>query len=126
MNLTELNIEGSKIKPSISFRKGKIDIIGRSIQTNAGEWFYPLYQALNQYSSNPNDLTEVNIQLDYLNSDSNRSLMNILVLVEKIQSRGKKVIVRWYYKKNDHVMLEQGSIFQSLFEVPFSFETINT
>jgi hypothetical protein len=126
MNVTELNIEGSKIKPSISFRKGKIDIVGRSIQPNAGEWFYPLFQALSQYSSNPHELTEVNIQLDYLNSDSNRSLMNILVLIEKIQSRGKKVIVRWYYKKNDHVMLEQGNIFQSLFEVPFSFETINT
>lgn len=125
MNLTELKIEGSKNKPSITFRKGKIDIVGRAIQHNATEWFSPLYQALNQYANNPAEFTEINIQLDYLNSDSNRSIMNILVMIEKIHIRGKNVHVRWYYKKNDTAMLEQGSIFQSLFELPFSFETIN-
>ena len=125
MNTTELLIEGSKIKPTVSFQHGRINIVGRAIQQNAGDWFVPLFHALNQYSQNPNEVTEINIQLDYLNSDSNRSLMNILVLAEKIHSRGKKVVIRWYYKKNDTTMFDQGSVFQSLFDVPFSFVSEN-
>lgn len=125
MSVKSLNIEGSKVKPTISFENGKVTIEGRAIHYNAGDWFLPLFQALNSYSSNPNDITEININLDYVNSDSNRSLMNLIVLAEKIHSRGKNVIIRWYYKKNDMVMLDQGNVFKSLCEVPFKFETLN-
>jgi hypothetical protein len=121
----ELIIEGSKTMPAISFKSGKLRIIGRSIPADSRRLYDPLFQVLYLYSQDPEDVTEINIQLEYLNSDSNRSLMNLLILAEKMCRRGKKVIINWFYKSNDTVMFEQGHIFKSLIEVPFRFELIN-
>ncbi len=121
----ELNMNGSKTMPAITFKNGKLNIIGRSVPCNSKEWFEPLLQALNIYLQNPNEITEININLDYLNSDSNRAIMNILMLAEKMYNGGKKVIIRWHYKNYDSAMYDQGSIFKSLVEVPFSFEPVN-
>jgi hypothetical protein len=122
---SELKIEGSKTMPAITFRKGKLNIIGRSIPADSQGLYEPLFKILFSYSQHPEDSTEINIHLDYLNSDSNRALMNVLLMVEKIYYKGNKVLVRWYYKINDSVMFDQGNIFKSLIEVPFSFEPIH-
>jgi hypothetical protein len=50
--------------------------------------------------------------------------MNLLILAEKMHRRGKKVEIKWFYRKNDNVMFEQGHIFKSLLDVPFCFEII--
>lgn len=122
---TELKIEGSKTLPAITFRNGTLTIVGRSIPHNSHEWYLPLLNMLYAYINHPAEVTEINIHLDYLNSDSNRALMNLLLIAEKIHNKGKKVIIRWFYKNNDVTMYEQGNIFKSLIEVPFSFEPIN-
>jgi hypothetical protein len=122
---SELKIEGSKTMPAISFRNGKLNIIGRSIPSDSKGLYEPLFKMLFLYSQHPEDSTEINIQLDYLNSDSNRALMNVLLMAEKIYVKGNKVRVRWFYKNNDSVMYDQGNIFKSLIEVPFSFEPIH-
>jgi SiaC family regulatory phosphoprotein len=121
----ELKIEGSKTQPAVTFKNGKLNIVGRSIPHDSRELYEPILQTLFFYSQNPEDITEINIHLEYLNSDSNRALMNVLVLVEKIYRKGKDVLIRWYYKNNDIVMYDQGNIFKSLIEVPFKFEPIN-
>ena len=110
--------------PTISFQSGKLNISGRSIPPDSIKLFEPLLQVFYTYSQNPEEITEFNIQLEYLNSDSNRALMNLLFMAEKLYNEGKKVIVRWYYRSNDMLMYEQGNIFKSLVEVPFSFVTI--
>jgi hypothetical protein len=122
---SELKIEGSKTMPAITFRHGKLNIIGRSIPADSKGLYEPLFKMLFSYSQHPEDSTEINIQLDYLNSDSNRALMNVLLLAEKIYYKGNKVMVRWFYKNNDSAMYDQGNIFKSLIEVPFSFEPIH-
>ncbi len=121
----EIKIDGSKTMPAITFINGKLNIVGRSIPHNSREWFEPLFQAMYAYALEPKEITEIDIQLDYLNSDSNRALLNLLMIAEKMYSRGKKVIVRWYYQNNDAVMYDQGSIFKSLVDLPFSFEPMD-
>jgi len=121
----ELKIEGSKTKPAVTFKNGKLSIEGRSIPHDSRELYEPILQTLFFYSQNPEDITEINIHLEYLNSDSNRALMNVLILVEKIYRKGKDVLIRWYYKNNDIVMYDQGNIFKSLIEAPFKFEPMS-
>jgi hypothetical protein len=125
MLVNELKIEGTKTQPNITFKDGKLNIVGRSIPHDSCEWFAPLLNLMYVYSKNPELVTEINVHLDYLNSESNRTLMNLLVVAEKIYNTGRSVVIRWYYKSNDQVMLEQGNIFQSLIEIPFRFEPIN-
>jgi hypothetical protein len=125
MTSPELTIEGSKTMPTISFKSGKLRIMGRSIPSDSRRLYDPLFHVLYLYSQDPEENTEIEIQLEYLNSDSNRSLMNLLILAEKLHRRGKNVVIKWFYKNNDNVMFDQGHIFKSLIDVPFSFELIN-
>ena len=123
---TEVKIDGSKTLPAITFSNGKLNIIGRSIpHINTKEWFEPLLQAMYAYSLEPKEITEIDLYLDYINSDSNRALMSLLIIAEKLYNRGKQVLVRWHYKNNDEGMYDQGNIFKSLIEVPFSFEPVD-
>ncbi len=124
MNSPELIIKGSKTMPAITFSKGKLDIVGRSIPTESRGFYDSLFNVLYTYSNNPENVTEINFQLEYLNSDSNRSILNILLIAEKLYNKGKNVVIRWFYKNNDSFMLDQGNIFKSLIEVPFCFEPI--
>jgi hypothetical protein len=125
MLITEINIQGTKTLPAITFKNGKLNIVGRSIPHDSSEWFSPLLNVMYNYSQHPEKVTEINIHLDYLNSESNRTLMNLLVVAEKIYNSGRNVEIKWYYKSNDSVMFEQGNIFQSLIEIPFKFESIS-
>jgi len=118
----ELNIRGNKVTPQISLSEGVLNIIGRSIPADSKVLYDPLLKAFYLYSLNPKDKTEINIKLDFLNSDSNRSLMNVLIMAEKIHRRGNNVVINWHYKNNDNFMYDQGNIFKSLIEVPFCFE----
>jgi hypothetical protein len=122
---TEIHLEGSKTMPAITFKNGRLNIIGRSIPCNSKEWFEPLMKVLMLYAQDPFETTEINIELDYLNSDSNRSMLNLLHFAEQIHGRGKNVIIKWFYKNNDSSMYDQGNIFSSLIEVPFNFEPVN-
>jgi hypothetical protein len=125
MTSPELIIEGSITMPAITFKNGKLRIAGRSIPHDSKRLYDPLFHVLYLYSQDPEEVTEISIQLEYLNSDSNRSLMNLLILAEKLHRRGKKVVINWIYKKTDTSMFEQGHIFKSLIDVPFCFELIN-
>jgi hypothetical protein len=120
-----LKIEATKTMPAVTFNDGILSIVGRSIPHNSELLYNPLLMVLFNYSQNPNRSTEINIKLEYLNSDSNRSLMNVLIIAEKMHRRGNKVVIKWYYKNNDNLMFDQGNIFKSLIEVPFNFVPVN-
>ena len=124
MIATELKIEGSKTMPAITYKNGTLNIVGRSVMNNASVWSEPVFKVLNEQSSF-STTTQINIHLDYLNSDSNRALLNLLVLAEQLHNMGKKIEIHWFYSNNDIGMLEQGSIFKDLIDVPFKCEPVN-
>jgi len=114
----DLEIQGSREIPHITFKNGVMKIKGRSIPHDSVPLYSPVLKSFFVYAQNPNQLTEIIIELEYLNSDSNRSLMNLLVMAEKMFKRGNNVIVRWLYKSDDEMMMDQGKIFSSLMDMP--------
>jgi hypothetical protein len=124
MIATELKIEGSKTMPAITYKNGTLNIVGRSVLGNANVWSEPVYKVLNEQSSYTQSF-RINIHLDYVNSDSNRALLNLLMLAEQLHSQGRKIEIRWFYSNNDLGMLEQGIIFKDLVDVPFKCEPVN-
>jgi hypothetical protein len=105
--------------PEISYKPGYIVISGRSIVLEPGILYNSLLDNFHRYISNPLDKTEIHIALDYLNSASNRHLMNFLILAEMLHSQGKKVDVYWYYDPKDDMSHDQGTVFQDLLDLPF-------
>lgn len=114
-------VKNTKTTPSVYFdaENGKISINGRSINENPEEFYKPLDDYIKEYSLKPNHITEVNIQLEYLNAGTTRCMLNIFRTLEDIiKECNKKVVINWYYDKTDEDMAQTGKDYQSLIDIP--------
>ncbi len=105
--------------PLIKCEDGVLVISGRSIPENAISFFEPLFKFIADYTKKPFPLTEVNIFLEYANSSTNRSLMTVFTLLEKIYENGNNVNINWYYENGDELMCELGNDFKAILRLPF-------
>jgi len=57
--------------------------------------------------------------LEYFNSSSARQVMEIIILLEKIQTNGHKVKVIWLYEEGDEMSQERGEEIKVVSKLPF-------
>ncbi len=122
-----ISIAGTPKTPTVQFDAGtgKVEIKGRSIPENSIEFYKPLVDWLETYLSNPADLTEVNIQLEYFNTSSSKCILDVFKKLEAIYKSGNEVVINWYYEEDDEDMLEAGEDYQSIIKIPFKMIEIN-
>ncbi|MCW3786476.1 DUF1987 domain-containing protein [Plebeiibacterium sediminum] len=113
--------EGTPKTPYVRLdgEKGIIEIKGRSIPENSIEFYKPLIDWLEEYSSDVNNDTAVNVQLEYFNTSSSKCILDIFKKLESIFKKGQKVEVNWYYEEDDEDMFEAGEDYQSIINIPF-------
>jgi hypothetical protein len=116
-----IQIEGTPKTPTVNFdaNAGKIEVKGRSIPENSIEFYKPLVDWLEQYSSSPKPKTEVNIQLEYFNTSSSKCILDVFKKLESIHKSGHEVLINWFYEEDDEDMLEAGEDYQSIIRIPF-------
>jgi hypothetical protein len=120
-----LNIEMTPKTPLVKFdaSNGYLELSGRSIPENTMEFYGPLFELIDKYSSQPQKDTKLKIQLEYFNTSSSKCLLDIFKKLQNIHSSGKSnVIVEWYYEEDDEDMLEAGEDYQTI--VKLNFEMI--
>lgn len=122
-----ISIAGTPKTPTVLFDagKGKIEVKGRSIPENSIEFYKPLVDWLEAYLSNPAELTEVNIQLEYFNTSSSKCILDVFKKLEAIYKSGNEVVINWFYEEDDEDMLEAGEDYQSIIRIPFKMVEIN-
>ena len=102
--------------------EGIFEISGRSLPEDADSFYNDIINWIEKYTEDPNDETLFVFKLDYYNSSTARKISDIFILLERINSRGNKIKVKWYYQEDDDVMKENGEDFQLLIKIPFEFE----
>jgi hypothetical protein len=119
--MENLTIEGTPKTPTIKFNPedGKLLIQGRSIPENSIEFYKPLVDSLEGYSSSPKAKTHVDIVLEYFNTSSSKCILDVFKKLEKINSDGSEVIINWHYEEDDEDMLEAGEDYQAIINIPF-------
>jgi len=120
-------IEGSPKTPSIVFdlQSGVLEIKGRSIPENSIEFYKPLVDALDKYSTGAKPSTTVNVQLEYFNTSSSKCILDVFKKLEGIHKGGSAVIINWHYEEDDEDMLEAGEDYQAIINVPFKMVMVN-
>lgn len=123
-----MNIEGTPKTPTVSFNqeKGVLTLKGRSIPENSIEFYRPLVEWLDKYSSSPQPKTVMNIQLEYFNTSSSKCLLDLFKKLENMNKAGREVVIEWYYEEDDEDMLEAGEDYQSIINVPFKMVEIQS
>jgi hypothetical protein len=114
-----LIIQKTQNTPYIKFEDGVLVIAGRSIPENALTFFEPVFKAIAEYSKKPFPVTEINILLEYANSSSNRSLMTIFTLFEKLYENGNNVYINWFFEAGDDLMYDLGHDYKAIMRLPF-------
>ena len=118
--MQSLKIEATDNTPYVfcDAKTGTIEILGRSIPENATGFYEPILAWLEKYSKNAADDSKFVFYLDYINSISQKIIIDILYKISDIEE-GKLVKVEWKYDEDDEEMMEEGEIFKNKFELDF-------
>ncbi|MFW6351865.1 MAG: DUF1987 domain-containing protein [Bacteroidota bacterium] len=120
--MEDLFIEGTKKTPKVEFKKdGRLKLSGRSIPEDASRFYDSLYIWIYEYCSNPAQNTVVDIELEYFNSGSSKSVLHILREIVELEHKGKNVTINWYYEEGDDDILERGEYYATILEMDFNF-----
>jgi len=120
--MESLHIAGTSVQPEIHFDKAKaiFEISGNSLADDPTAFFEPVLEWLAQYRNDPNESTELSINMNYINLASARHFLDIFYALEPI----KNSRVRWFYKINNIEMRESGEEFAEIVNIPFDFNAI--
>ena len=123
--MEELIIEGTPKTPTIEFKpdEGSLLIKGRSIPENSIEFYKPLIDVLDA-NDGSQQLTKINVQLEYFNTSSSKCILDVFKKLEKINTDSKGVSINWHYEEDDEDMLEAGEDYQAIINIPFKMVEI--
>lgn len=116
-----LFIAGTTTTPTITLDSDKnlFELTGRSVADDAAEVYLPVLQWLNNYAKDPNSSTLFVFKLEYFNTASSKSLLDMISALSFI----KNAKVLWYHQEDDEDMKEAGEEFFELVNIPFEFKT---
>jgi hypothetical protein len=119
--MESLKITGMDDIPTVIFDiENKIfQISGRSLPEDVTVFYDPLLLWLDEYAKKSKEPMVFDFKLTYFNTASSKLLLDILLKLEEMRSRGKKVLVRWYYPKDDEDMKDAGLEYADIVEIPF-------
>lgn len=124
--MKKLQIEPFLQTPEVDFNpeSGKMLISGKVYPADAIEFFTPLFNWSKEYVKKPADKTEFICEIEYLNSASQKQLVELLILFKALNEQGKDFIVRWKYEEGDDDILSVGELVEHELEVPFDYEEV--
>ncbi len=117
--MKDLIIEGTENTPKIicTYLPGKVEVLGRSIPENATAFYAPVVSWLKEFSAVSRNKIELVFHLDYINSMSQKMIIDLMLYVQELHKQGREVIINWFYDPDDEEMLEEGSIFKEKLDV---------
>ena len=120
-------ISATECTPVVSFDAGtgKLSLRGKSYDEDTVKFYQPLFNWLDEYTKSPQPKNDIDIELVYFNSASQKCLYMLISKLADLKKQGKDVTINWYFKKEDDEMKETGEEFSDLLSVPFIFKEID-
>jgi len=109
--MENINIEGSHTNffvPTVDFNAetGACTLSGESFLEDTIEFYDPLVQWLEEYTSEIKKSLTFEIKLTYFNTSTSRSILDLLNILKEYEDDGGEIIVNWYYDEDDIDMEE--------------------
>jgi len=104
--MEDIKIKGSHgvhFIPTVDFNSatGVFELSGESYLEDTIKFYKPILDWLSEYSSVNRKPITFNFKLTYFNTNSSRSILDILKILKKYETIGGKVTVNWYYNEDD-------------------------
>ena len=109
--MKDLIIEGGQGTPEVNFNSstGFLIISGRANANGLTFFYKALDEWLDEYLTNPSELTTVELRLEYTNSVFLKLLYTFLDKCKIVETKGKKLIIKWYHAAGDEDSLDDAN-----------------
>lgn len=126
--MNELIIPQAKLTPSVNFnfQSGIFEMKGNSIPENAPAFYDPLCEAVNQYGTNAQANTVLNIRLNYFNTSSSKCLLKLFSAFSSLHNKVTQVEVNWYHDPDDEDLLETANDLEFSCQLEFNYIAVET
>ena len=122
----EIHILPTTNSPEFLFRPdGMIKIIGRGLYVNKTEATEQIMNWIDEYISNPAEITYVIIAFEYLNSFSTMIIVSMLRKLSQVILNSGNLVIQWYYEEDDEDILERGEYISLTLDIPITFILTN-
>jgi len=118
MRVLEVNATQDTPKVILDKERNYFEIKGLSLPEDAVGFYKPILAWLEEYSKAPNPETNVIFQLEYFNTASSKQIIQILLLLERLNEKSK-VKILWHYRDIDEDMKDLGEEYSEIIKVPF-------
>ncbi len=125
--MEDLIIDATIKTPEVKFfaSDGILSLRGRSIPENSIDFFRPLHDWIDDYFQNPSPTTRVEIKLEYFNTSSSKSMLDLFKKMEVLNGVQSNIEIHWYYEEDDEDMLEAGEDYQAILNIPVNMIAVD-
>lgn len=104
--MEDLIIQGEKgvfFIPDVNFsaKTGKLSISGASYLEDTSKFYAPVLEWLNNFYNSSSLPVQLDLNLNYYNTSSSRSILDILLATKEYEKKGRQVVVNWHHKGDD-------------------------
>jgi len=92
--------------------KGYMKMEGKSFNENVAEFYKEIQAWLENYLKTDFGKFTFDFKLDYFNSSTVKSLLNMLMKMDNKSTGGNKVVVNWMTTEDNDIVIECGEDFQ--------------
>ena len=100
---------------------GKITFRGRSIPEDVSLFYEDILDWIINYSASPSAQTEVEIEMEYLNSGTSKYMLRLLKKLKEVDNNGYDLHINWIYEEGDDDILERGEYYASILDLKIIF-----
>jgi len=101
--------------------QGRIKLKGRSIPEDVGIFYDEILEWFQAYANAPASLTEVDVEMEYLNSGTSKYILRFLKILKDVELKGNRLRINWIYEEGDDDILERGEYYASILELEIKF-----
>ena len=115
-----LNIEPTKTTPEVKYDETtfKFSISGHSYPENSVEFYQPIIEWIRHWMEEKPSEAKVIFKLEYFNTSSSKSLLDIFDVIEDGHTDGVNIKVEWHYQEEDDDMRDSGEDFAEDLTLP--------
>lgn len=100
---------------------GKMKFRGRSIPEDVSIFYEDILAWIKEYCSTPKPYTELDVEMEYLNSGTSKYMLKILKVIKQIDNLGLELKINWIYEEGDDDILERGEYYASILDLKITF-----
>ena len=119
--MEKIVIEPTKKSLELECSPGYFKLSGNSILSDPRKFFQPIVEWVEEYVQNPENLTTIDLKLEYVDTASVQSVFDIMRIFKPLQDKDKEVVVNFYFEFDDPELLELGEIMEGRLGIKFNF-----